>query len=73
MNVACRFVCETVTLHPYGETVKFRAVDKTGGADDVSFSDATPSGTLEFFVSNKAVHGAFKPGVRYDLFISPVA
>jgi len=71
MNVRAKFRCDSVTKHSYGhETVKFAAVS-SGNKEDNSFSEATPSATLEMTVSNKAVHGAFVPGASYYCDFTP--
>ena len=71
MRVMCKFRCDTVTKHQYGETVKMVAVWDKETLEHQSFAEATPSGTLEFFVTNKAVHGFYQPGKCYYLSIIP--
>lgn len=53
------------------ERVKMSAVYGDGDSENQSFSEATPSGTLEFFVTNPNVVGTFEPGDYYYLDIIP--
>jgi hypothetical protein len=65
---------QSVTQTTYGETLKFNAV--YGGAtnkEDNTFSEATPSATLEMQISNKALHGQFKPGQKFYVDFTPAA
>lgn len=66
MNIRAKLRVETVTKSEYAETVVLNAVyggDKN--SEDNTFSEATPSAKFEMTVSNKAVHGFFKPGQKF--------
>lgn len=73
MSVKAKFVCGYVqkTYAADGKTqngvnVSFYAV-YGGGEDNKSWSEATPSGQLNMFISNPAVFGAFEAGKNYFL------
>jgi len=66
----CQFRCVAVTHHEYNtETVKL-AANYDQSIVDQSFSNATPSGGMEFTVTNEKVHGQFKPGKKYLITIA---
>jgi hypothetical protein len=65
-KMRAKFQCITVTKDVYGETLKFTAVCGDS-KDDNTFAEATPSGQLEMYVSNKSLHGAIKPGQKFYL------
>ena len=69
MKVTARFVCSTVTVSTWGETVKMNAI-WSGHPDDNNYAEATPSGDFEMCVTNKALYGHFKPGEVYDFTIT---
>jgi len=72
MIVKAKFHCEQVTRTEWGaEVPKFRAV-YTGTPEDNSYSQATPSASMELTVTNPAVHGFFVPGKEYYLQITQV-
>lgn len=57
---------ESVTLNGHSEQLKFRAVYGGGSnAEDNTFSEATPSAELTMSVTNKELHGKFKPGQKF--------
>lgn len=67
-----KLVIETVTLTTYGEKLKLNAV--YGGStnkEDNTFSEATPSATLEMHISNKELFGKFKPGEKFYVDFTP--
>jgi hypothetical protein len=68
-TVTARFVCESVTRYDSGESVKFTAI-WSGHREDNNYSEATPSGSLELYISNKNVHGFFVPQQVYNLLIT---
>lgn len=56
----------------YAERIKLTAVcGDEPGSENQSFSEFTPSGTLEIFVTNPAIVGTFEPGGFYYLDIIP--
>lgn len=56
----------------YAERIKLNAVyGSEPGSENQSFSEATPSGTLEIFVTNPQVVGTFEPGGYYYLDLIP--
>lgn len=84
MNVRCKFRVEEVARLNWtftkkegepelrGERVKLVAQYDDGlSKENKSYADATPTGTLEFTVSNRAVHGQFQPGDCYYLDLTP--
>lgn len=65
MRVKAKFIVEHVTKFKYGEQVKLVPVYEgatQNTSEDKHFADASPSGSLEIFISNPAVHGHFQPG-----------
>lgn len=74
MKMRAKLCIESVTLQEWGaEQLKFRAV--YGGdtnSEDNTFSEATPSASLEMTISNKALHGKFKPGQTFYVDFTPV-
>lgn len=60
----------SVTQLEYSEELKMSAVcGKT--AEDNSYSQATPSGELSLSITNKALHGKFKPGQKFYVDFTP--
>lgn len=57
---------DSVTLNGWSEEIKLQAVCGTSKEDN-SYSEATPSGELRLTISNKALHGKFKPGQKFYL------
>lgn len=57
----------------FAETIKFKAVCADDTMENTSFSQATPTGDLEIYVTNPAVVGQFEPGSFVYLTISPAA
>ena len=65
MRVKAKFVVEHVTKYPHGEQVKLVAVYEgatQNQTEDKHFAEASPSGSLEIYISNPEVHGHFQPG-----------
>ena len=54
------------------ETIKLHAHYDPDDPEDTRFSRATPSGNLEFTLSNPNLLGKFRPGETYYLDLSPV-
>lgn len=72
MNIRAKFRVESVNKFEHSETVTFHAVyGGSTNAEDNTFADATPSAKLEMTVTNKAVHGAFKPGQKFYADFTP--
>jgi len=70
--VKAKFRCDTVTRDAHGgEKSKSSAVYDSGLPEDKVFYEASPSGSLEIYVNNKAVHGFFVPGQAYYLDFTP--
>lgn len=66
MEIKAKIVVNELNKTAYGETMKASPVYSSDPNDpNKSFSDATPSGAIELFISNKNAHGFFKPGVKY--------
>ena len=72
-STRCKFACQSVTDYGNGyKKVEMSAeYDEPLSKEDRAFSDATPSGQMEFTISNPAVMDFFKPGTRYYLDVSP--
>ena len=68
----CKFKVAEVTLMSWCEKVKLRAEYDPALPEDQSFSEATPTGDMEFAVTNKGLHGQFKPGQFYYIDLVPV-
>ncbi len=57
---------ESVTQTAYSEELKLHAVyGNSTNKEDNTFSEATPSATLTMSITNKALHGQFKPGQKF--------
>ncbi len=54
------------------QNVRLAAQYDTSNPEDVSFSEATPSGELKIYVSNPAVIGSFELDKDYYLHLIPV-
>lgn len=63
---------QSVTLNGWSETLKLSAVC-SGTKEDNSYSEATPCASLEMMISNKALHGKFKPGQKFYLDFTEAA
>lgn len=59
-----KLTVESVTLHEHTEQVKFRAL-YSQTPEDNTYASATPSAEASFSISNKALHGQFKPGQKF--------
>ena len=72
MKMRAKFQIESVTQQGCQETLKFRAV--YGGStnkEDNTYSEATPSAELTMCVTNKELHGKFKPGDKFYVDFTP--
>ena len=66
--IIARFVVNTITRTGAGEKITMNPVYSSDPSNpNKSFSDATPSGVIELFISNKAAHGKFELGKEYDI------
>lgn len=63
---------DSVTQHTYAEEIKLTAVCGPSKEDN-SYSEATPSAELRMTISNKALHGKFKPGQKFYLDFTEAA
>jgi hypothetical protein len=69
-KLRAKFSCTSVEPDPHGELVKLSAVHGTDDKDNEEnnqFSEATPAGEHEMYVSNPDARGFFKTGVNYHL------
>ncbi|HSI11770.1 MAG TPA: hypothetical protein VK961_06980 [Chthoniobacter sp.] len=66
-----KFICNEVAKNRYQQEVAKLSPVYGSGEENKSFSDATPCGSLELTISNKAAHGFFAPGKEYYLDITP--
>lgn len=63
----------SVLLDGYQETVKLRAVyGGSTNAEDNTYASATPSGSIELCVNNKAAQGKLRPGQKFYVDFIPV-
>lgn len=72
MKMRAKLQIETVTNTTYSERLKFHAVyggDKN--KEDNTFSEATPSASLEMEITNKELHGKFVPGQKFYVDFTP--
>lgn len=66
MKTRAKFRVESVLVQAHAETVKMTAVyGGSTNAEDNSFSAATPSADLSMSITNKSLHGQFKPGQKF--------
>ncbi len=71
-SMRAKFQLSSVTFNGHSETLKFIAV--YGGAtnkEDNTYSEATPSADLSMCVTNKALHGKFRPGDKFYVDFTP--
>lgn len=69
MNVICKFRCDEVAIQTQGRRVTLNAAS---GEGNKSWSKWTPSGKLDFFVTNPDVFDAFEPGKEYFITLAEV-
>lgn len=67
-----KFRVESVTHDGHGRAVKMRATH-SGSPEDNQFAAATPSGSLEMYISNPAAMDFLEPNKSYYLDFSPAA
>jgi hypothetical protein len=76
MNVRAKFQLAAITDHAgftSGKTFRFVPHYDTSIPEDKRFMEATPSGSIEMFVTNPAVHETFKNGDFFYVDFTPVA
>jgi len=66
-----KFTISSVKITKYAEELEFHP-SYTGSKEDNSYSEATPSASLVMTVSNKELHGKFKPGQSFYVDFTPV-
>ena len=64
IKMRAKLTIESVTLHEHTEQVKLRAI-YSDHPDENTFASATPNAEASFNISNKALHGQFKPGQKF--------
>lgn len=69
-KMRAKLTVQSVTLLSTCEVVKFVA-QYSDNKEDNSYAEATPSANAEFSVSNKALHGQFKPGQKFYVDFTP--
>jgi hypothetical protein len=68
MRVKAKFRVNSVNHIDYGQVIELNAVySSVPDSEDKHFSDATPSGKLQFTLTNKSLFDQFKPGQVYYL------
>lgn len=68
-----KFQVESINKTEHSEQLKLRAVYGGGtNAEDNTYSAATPTGTIEMTVTNKALWGKLNPGDRFYVDFVPV-
>lgn len=71
MKTRCKFsVMEVAQTYWGAEKVKLNAVYGKDG-ENLHFAESTPSGSMEFDVTNPQVKGSFKPGANYYVDLIP--
>lgn len=71
-TIKAKVIVNSVENFGHAERPKMSPV--TGGSpEDNSFSQATPSGSLELYISNPAALGFFKPGKKYHVTFTEAA
>ena len=70
--IRAKFRCQTVLLGEHGEQVKLGAVSSSDENDpNKSWSQYTPSGSIEMMITNPAAEGQFRPGREYFIDFTP--
>lgn len=70
-KMRAKLTIQSVTLNGYSEVLKFHA-EYSNNKEDNSYSEATPTASAEFNITNKALHGQFKPGQKFYVDFTPV-
>lgn len=72
MNISARMTVQTVTRNLGSDQVKLIPVYSSDpSSPNYSFSQATPSGSLELSITNPAVIGRLVPGDTFDVTLTP--
>lgn len=71
MNIIAKMVCQSMQKSEEAETIILQAVYDDGCEENKSFSEATPSASVNMTISNKAAFGAFVEGQKYYVNFSP--
>jgi hypothetical protein len=66
MSVQAKFRCVSKT-HNIGDSVQVRFDAATAGDANKSWSQRTPSGSIEMHITNPGAHEQFVPGKEYLL------
>lgn len=73
MKIRAKMNLQMVQTVEGGETWKFHAVyGGSTNAEDNTYASATPSGSIELQVTNKALQGLLKPGQKYYVDFTPI-
>ena len=71
-HARCKFRVSSVEASEYDETIKLSTQYDPNDSEDTKFSTATPSGSMEFQLSNPKLLGTFKPGQEFYVDLVPV-
>jgi len=72
MQVRAKFRVDSVQQFEHSEIVRLTAVyGGSTNAEDNTFAEATPCAELTMTITNKAVHGQFKPGQKFYADFTP--
>jgi len=63
-SMRAKLTVQSVKLMTYGEELEFSAI-YTGSPEDNNYSEATPTASAKLMITNKALHGKFKPGQQF--------
>lgn len=72
MKMRAKLQIESITKTAWAEELKFHGVC-SGNKEDNSFAEATPSASLSMQITNKALHGQFKPGDKFYVDFTPAS
>ncbi len=65
-TIRAKMQVQSVLDEQYGETVKLTAVyGGSSNAEDNTYASATPSGSIELRIDNKAARGKLRPGMKF--------
>lgn len=70
-TMRAKLTVASVTDDGYGELVKFTA-QYSSNKEDNSFSEATPSASMEMRITNPALRGTIKPKQAFYVDFTPV-
>lgn len=69
MSVRAKFVCQEITTTKDGATIKMFPVIR-GSAENASFYEQTPAGSVVLATINRDAAAQFEPGAEYYLDIT---